>query len=66
MPYLNLSSNKGVFFDDKDEASVGFVTDLTDEEDEPSEERLGVSASAFQGSWTSRHLHSRVAGSKIA
>ena len=42
MPYLNLSSDKGGFFDNKDEASVPFVTDLTDGEDEPSEERLGV------------------------
>lgn len=30
--------------------TVRFVSDFTDEEDEPSEKRLGISASAFRGS----------------
>ena len=57
LPNLNLdvSSDEGEFFGDDDDDdpvdSVGFVSDFTDEEDDPSEERLGVSASAFRGRW---------------
>ena len=51
LPNLNLSSDEGEFLDDDPVESVGFVSNFTDKEDEPSEERLGISASAFQGRW---------------